>query len=118
MFRGTYTALVTPFRNGAVDEAAYEKLIEWQIENGVSGLVPVGTTGESPTLSHEEHERVISEVVQAARGRIKAVHFDPAIDWSEYAIVDHRDIPGHNAVKLIESDQPVLAASVANWAGR
>src|SRR5476651_564689 len=73
MFRGTYTALVTPFRNGALDEAALEALIEWQIESGITGIVPVGTTGESPTLDHAEHTRVIKLVVDAARGRCKVI---------------------------------------------
>ena len=66
MFRGTFTALVTPFRDGAFDEAAYEQLIEWQIENGVAGIVPVGTTGESPTLDHDEHNRVIEIAVRCS----------------------------------------------------
>ena len=54
-FRGSYTALVTPFKNGSLDEAAFRGLVSWQIEQGTHGLVPVGTTGESPTLSHDEH---------------------------------------------------------------
>lgn len=73
MFCGTYTALVTPFRNGAVDEAAFESLIEWQIESGITGVVPVGTTGESPTLDRAEHTRVIELAVKAARGRCKVI---------------------------------------------
>lgn len=73
MFRGTYTALVTPFRNDRIDEAAFTRLIEFQIENEVTGLVPVGTTGESPTLDHAEHCRVIELAVQAARGRLKVI---------------------------------------------
>src|SRR5438067_240396 len=72
-FRGTYTALVTPFRDGAFDEAAYERLIEWQIESEVAGIVPVGTTGESPTLDYAEHNRVIEVAVKAARGRCKVI---------------------------------------------
>lgn len=72
-FRGTYTALVTPFRDGAFDEAAYESLIEWQIESEVAGIVPVGTTGESPTLDHAEHYRVIEVAVRAARGRCQVI---------------------------------------------
>ena len=64
MFTGVYTALVTPFRNGLVDEDAMRALVEDQIANGVDGLVPVGTTGESPTLSFEEHIRVIELVVR------------------------------------------------------
>ena len=68
-FRGTHTALVTPFRDGEFDEEAFRKLIERQITAGVEGIVPVGTTGESPTLSHEEHTRVIQVAVEAAAGR-------------------------------------------------
>lgn len=73
MFRGTFTALVTPFRDGAFDQPAYERLIEWQIESGVSGIVPVGTTGESPTLDHDEHTRVVEAAVRAARGRCAVI---------------------------------------------
>ncbi|HEX4086576.1 MAG TPA: 4-hydroxy-tetrahydrodipicolinate synthase [Chthoniobacteraceae bacterium] len=73
MFRGTYTAIVTPFRDGAVDEEALTQLIEWQIESGITGVVPVGTTGESPTLDHAEHSRVIQLAVKAAAGRCKVI---------------------------------------------
>lgn len=73
MFEGTFTALVTPFRNGAVDEAGFARLIEAQIAAGITGIVPVGTTGESPTLDHREHRRVIELAVQAARGRCKVI---------------------------------------------
>ncbi|MCC5986577.1 MAG: 4-hydroxy-tetrahydrodipicolinate synthase [Pararhodobacter sp.] len=73
MFRGSLPALVTPFRDGAVDFAALEALVEWQIAEGSHGLVPVGTTGESPTLSHEEHEQVIEAVVRAAAGRVPVI---------------------------------------------
>ncbi len=70
MFEGVLTALVTPFRDGAVDEAALRALVETQIAAGVDGLVPCGSTGESATLSHAEHERVIDITVDAARGRV------------------------------------------------
>lgn len=70
MFRGSYVALITPFRDGAVDEAAFQSLVEWHIEQGTNGLVPCGTTGESPTLSHEEHDRVVELCVEAAGGRV------------------------------------------------
>jgi 4-hydroxy-tetrahydrodipicolinate synthase len=73
MFRGTFTALVTPFRNGDVDFAALEKLIESQIAAGITGVVAVGTTGESPTLTHEEKENVIQRTVRIARGRGKVI---------------------------------------------
>jgi 4-hydroxy-tetrahydrodipicolinate synthase len=69
MFRGTFTALVTPFRNGDVDLAALEKLIEAQVAAGITGVVAVGTTGESPTLTHDEREVVIRKCVEIARGR-------------------------------------------------
>ncbi|ADH88928.1 dihydrodipicolinate synthase [Ancylobacter novellus DSM 506] len=71
--RGSFTALVTPFRDGVVDEKALRELVDWQIEEGIHGLVPVGTTGESPTLSHEEHKRVVELTVQQAAGRVPVV---------------------------------------------
>ena len=72
-FRGSYTALVTPFRDGALDEVAFRKLVDWQIESGTHGLVPVGTTGESPTLSHEEHRKVVEICIAESRGRAPVV---------------------------------------------
>ncbi len=72
-FFGSYTALITPFRDGQVDEAAFRKLVDWQIENGTNGLVPVGTTGESPTLSHQEHDRVIEICIEQAAGRVPII---------------------------------------------
>ncbi|MEL6464774.1 MAG: 4-hydroxy-tetrahydrodipicolinate synthase [Pseudomonadota bacterium] len=73
MFKGSLPALITPFRNGALDLDTLKKLVEWHIGEGSHGLVPVGTTGESPTLTHEEHERVIETVVKAAAGRIPVI---------------------------------------------
>jgi 4-hydroxy-tetrahydrodipicolinate synthase len=73
MFTGTYTAIVTPFKGGRIDEAALERLIKAQIESGVDGIVPVGTTGESPTLSYEEHIRVVELAVKFAGQKIKVV---------------------------------------------
>jgi 4-hydroxy-tetrahydrodipicolinate synthase len=73
MFRGLYTALITPFKNGKVDEKAFQALVEWQIAEGVHGLVPCGTTGESPTLSYDEHKRVVSLCVEAAGGKAKVL---------------------------------------------
>ena len=70
MFKGSIPALVTPFRDGVIDIEALHSLVEWHVAEGSAGLVPVGTTGESPTLSHEEHEQVIEEVVKAAAGRL------------------------------------------------
>jgi 4-hydroxy-tetrahydrodipicolinate synthase len=73
MFKGTYTAIVTPFKKGAIDEAALERLIQNQIRGGVDGIVPVGTTGESPTVDYEEHVRIIELSVKFARGKIKVL---------------------------------------------
>jgi 4-hydroxy-tetrahydrodipicolinate synthase len=73
MFTGTYTAIVTPFRNGQIDEPALEKLVRSQVKGGVDGIVPVGTTGESPTLDHDEHIRVIALAVKFAAGRVKVL---------------------------------------------
>ncbi len=71
--RGSIPALITPFRDGKVDEAAFRKLVNWQIEQGSHGLVPCGTTGESPTLSHEEDMRVVQICVEEARGRVPVI---------------------------------------------
>ncbi|MEP0154362.1 4-hydroxy-tetrahydrodipicolinate synthase [Pseudophaeobacter sp.] len=73
MFTGSMPALVTPFQNGALDLDALKRLVDWHIAEGSSALVPVGTTGESPTLTHEEHEAVIAEVVKAAAGRVPVI---------------------------------------------
>jgi 4-hydroxy-tetrahydrodipicolinate synthase len=72
-FQGSFTALVTPFKNGALDEAAFRGLVSWQIEQGSHGLVPVGTTGESPTLSHAEHHRVVEMCIDEAKGRVPVI---------------------------------------------
>lgn len=73
MFKGSMPALVTPYRNGELDLDALKHVVEWHIAEGSTGLVPVGTTGESPTLTHEEHETVVEEVVKAAAGRVPVV---------------------------------------------
>lgn len=73
MFKGSLTALVTPMSGGKVDFAALKDLVDWQVDEGTTGLVPVGTTGESPTLSHDEHEKVVETVVAAAAGRVPVI---------------------------------------------
>ncbi|MBF0304402.1 MAG: 4-hydroxy-tetrahydrodipicolinate synthase [Alphaproteobacteria bacterium] len=73
MFKGSIPALITPFRDGKVDERGFQALVEWQIEEGSSALVPCGTTGESPTLSHDEHRRVVELCVEAAAGRVPVI---------------------------------------------
>ena len=71
--KGSLTALITPFKGGKVDEAAFRRIVDWQISEGTHGLVPVGTTGESPTLSHEEHKRVVELCVETTNGRVPVV---------------------------------------------
>ena len=73
MIHGSIPALITPFTNGAVDEAGFQEFVDWQISEGSNGVVPVGTTGESPTLSHDEHQRVIELAVEAAGGRVPVI---------------------------------------------
>ncbi len=73
MFQGSIPAIITPFRDGAVDEAALIDLVNWHVDEGSHGLVAVGTTGETPTLSHSEHERVVEIVVKTAAGRIPVI---------------------------------------------
>jgi 4-hydroxy-tetrahydrodipicolinate synthase len=73
VFKGSITALVTPFKDGAVDEGAFRAHVNWQIENGTHGLVPVGTTGESPTLSHTEHKKVVEWCIDEAKGRVPVI---------------------------------------------
>ncbi|MEM8916264.1 MAG: 4-hydroxy-tetrahydrodipicolinate synthase [Pseudomonadota bacterium] len=73
MFSGSYVALITPFADGAIDEDGFQRFCEWQIEQGTDGLVPVGTTGESPTLSHDEHKRIVSLCVEVSNGRVPVI---------------------------------------------
>lgn len=73
MFKGSFTALITPFKNGQVDDQAFMRLVEWQIEEGTHGLVPVGTTGECPTLSHDEHKHVVELCIKVARKRVPVI---------------------------------------------
>lgn len=73
MFSGSFTALITPFRNGEVDEKAFQEFVDWQIQEGTNGVVPVGTTGESPTLSHDEHKRVVELCIEVATGKVPVI---------------------------------------------
>jgi 4-hydroxy-tetrahydrodipicolinate synthase len=91
MFKGSFTALITPFKGGKVDEDAFARLVEWQIAEGTHGLVPCGTTGESPTLSTEEHKRVIALCIEVAKKRVPIVagcgsnSTEEAIDLTQFA---------------------------------
>ncbi|WP_370674090.1 4-hydroxy-tetrahydrodipicolinate synthase [Pleomorphomonas sp. PLEO] len=91
MFKGSITALVTPFRDGAIDWNAFEAFVDWQVTEGSHGLVPVGTTGESPTLSHDEHKRVVEACIKVAAGRVPVIagagsnNTAEAIDLAQFA---------------------------------
>ena len=74
MFKGSLVALITPMRSdGSIDEKAYAELVDWQIKEGTHALVPVGTTGEGPTLSHDEHKRVVEICIEVAKGRVPVI---------------------------------------------
>src|SRR6266545_1986854 len=99
MFRGSIPALVTPMRNGSVDEDAFRAFVDWQIREGSSGVVPVGTTGESPTLSHEEHRRVVEICIEAADGRVPVIAGAGSNNTKEaIELATHAEQAGANAV--------------------
>jgi 4-hydroxy-tetrahydrodipicolinate synthase len=91
MFKGCLTALITPLRDGRVDEKAFQSFVDWQIKEGIHGVVPCGTTGESPTLSHAEHKRVVELCIETAKGRVPVVagtgsnSTAEAIDFAKHA---------------------------------
>ena len=102
MFRGSFTALVTPFKNGGLDEPAFRDLVDWQIAEGTDGLVPVGTTGESPTLSHEEHHQVVEWCVDQAKGRVPVIAGAGSNSTAEaVALAKHAEKAGANAVLVV-----------------
>lgn len=101
-FGGSLTALVTPFKNGGLDEAGLRALVSWQIEQGSHGLVPVGTTGESPTLSHDEHNKVTEWVVEEAKGRVPVIAGAGSNSTREaVALAKHAEKAGADAVLVV-----------------
>ncbi len=101
-FPGSLTALVTPFKDGSIDEPALRALVEWQIENGSHGLVPVGTTGESPTLSHAEHGRVTEIVIHQAKGRVPIIAGAGSNNTTEaISLARHAEKAGADAVLVV-----------------
>ena len=101
-FRGSFTALVTPFKNGSVDQAALRGLVDWQIAEGTAGLVPVGTTGESPTLSHEEHHQVVEWCVEQSHGRVPVVAGSGSNSTREAVdLARHAEKAGADAVLVV-----------------
>jgi 4-hydroxy-tetrahydrodipicolinate synthase len=101
-FRGSFTALITPFVNGAVDEKAFRGIVEWQIQEGTNGLVPVGTTGESPTLSHDEHKRVVEWCIDQAKGRVPVIAGAGSNSTAEaIELSQHAEEAGADAVLVV-----------------
>lgn len=102
MFKGSIPALITPFKDGKLDLDALKKLVEWHIAEGSHGLVPVGTTGESPTLSHDEHMQVVSEVVKAAAGRIPVIAGAGSNSTTEgIRLIRHAEAAGADAALVV-----------------
>jgi 4-hydroxy-tetrahydrodipicolinate synthase len=102
MFQGSFTALVTPLKNGGLDERAFRDLVEWQIAEGTDGLVPVGTTGESPTLSHEEHHKVVDWCINQAKGRVPVIAGAGSNSTAEAIdLARHAEKAGANAVLIV-----------------
>jgi 4-hydroxy-tetrahydrodipicolinate synthase len=102
MFKGSITALVTPFKDGALDEPAFRSHVAWQIDNGTHGLVPVGTTGESPTLSHAEHKKVVEWCISEARGRVPVIAGAGSNNTAEaIELAVHAEKAGADAVLVV-----------------
>lgn len=118
MIRGSLTALVTPFKDNLLDIEALKHLVEWQIDQGTNGLVPVGTTGESPTLSHNEHETVIEEVVKAVSGRVPVVAGAGSNNTAEgIGLIQHAARVGADAALVVTPyyNKPTQAGLIAHF---
>ncbi|TCP40577.1 4-hydroxy-tetrahydrodipicolinate synthase [Rhodovulum marinum] len=118
MLQGSLPALVTPFKHGAVDLDTLKRLVEWQIDEGSHGLVPVGTTGESPTLTHAEHETVIEEVVRAADGRVPVVAGAGSNNTQEaIRFMQHAEKVGADAALVVTPyyNKPTQAGLIAHF---
>ena len=101
-FRGSFTALVTPFKNGSLDEKAFRDIVEWQISEGTNGLVPVGTTGESPTLSHDEHKKVVEWCIDQVDGRVPVIAGSGSNSTAEaIELSRHAEEAGAEAVLIV-----------------
>ncbi|MFP4097578.1 MAG: 4-hydroxy-tetrahydrodipicolinate synthase [Alphaproteobacteria bacterium] len=118
MFYGSITALITPFKNGEIDWPAYETLIEWQIENGTHALVPCGTTGESPTLSHEEHHAIVKRCVDVVKGRIPVIAGTGSNNTKEaLSLTQHAKDVGADAALIVTPyyNKPSQEALIAHY---
>ena len=118
MIRGSMPALVTPFKNGELDLETLKKLVDWHVAEGSHGIVPVGTTGESPTLSHEEHETVVEEVVKAAAGRIPVIAGAGSNNTVEgIRLIQHAQRVGADAALVVTPyyNKPTQAGLIAHY---
>ncbi len=118
MLKGSMPALVTPFRDGEVDYDALKQLVEWHIEQGSHGIVPVGTTGESPTLTHAEHERVVEVVVETAAGRVPVVAGAGSNNTAEgIRLIQHAARVGADAALVVTPyyNKPTQAGLIAHF---
>jgi 4-hydroxy-tetrahydrodipicolinate synthase len=118
MFKGSLPALVTPFKNGAVDHDTLKQLVEWHVAEGSHGLVPVGTTGESPTLSHDEHQQVVETVVAAAAGRIPVIAGAGSNNTAEgIGLMQHAAAVGADAALVVTPyyNKPTQAGLIAHF---
>ena len=118
MIKGSIPALVTPFKDGALDLVTLKKLVDWQIDEGSTGLVPVGTTGESPTLSHAEHRQVVEEVVKIAAGRVPVIAGAGSNNTAEgIDLIRHAEKVGANAALVVTPyyNKPTQAGMVAHF---
>jgi 4-hydroxy-tetrahydrodipicolinate synthase len=118
MFKGSFPALVTPFKDGALDISTLKRLVDWHVAEGSHGLVPVGTTGESPTLSHAEHGQVIAEVVKAAAGRIPVIAGAGSNNTSEgIELIRHAQAVGADAALVVTPyyNKPTQRGLIAHY---
>ena len=118
MIKGSIPALVTPFKDGALDLVTLQKLVDWQIAEGSSGLVPVGTTGESPTLSHAEHRQMVEEVVKIASGRVPVIAGAGSNNTAEgIDLIRHAQKVGATAALVVTPyyNKPTQAGLVAHY---
>lgn len=118
MFKGSIPALVTPFKNGTVDMDTLKKLVDWQIAEGSLGLVPVGTTGESPTLSHDEHRAVVEAVVKFAAGRVPVIAGAGSNSTAEAIdLAQHAESAGADAILVVTPyyNKPTQAGLIAHF---
>lgn len=118
MFKGSFVALITPFKDGKVDETAFRSFIEWQITEGSDGLVPCGTTGESPTLSHEEHQKVTEICIEVTDGRIPVIAGAGSNSTEEaISLAQHAKTAGADAVLVVTPyyNKPTQAGLFAHY---